>query len=238
MSYYYRSGSSLSFGFPVTPVIKKLIIANVAVFLLQFFASYKIIYFFGLVPYMVIREFYFWQLFTYQFLHGGLFHIFFNMLALWMFGGDLERIWGSAFFLKYYLLCAVGAGICTVIFLPTSISPTIGASGAIYGILMAYGMLFPDRMVYLYFLFPIKVKHFVILMGSVALFSSMSASGSGIAHITHLGGMIFGYLYLKNWDIKEIFRQAYLKLKYHRLKRKLRVISKDDDQNNDKPYYH
>ncbi|OGL43605.1 MAG: hypothetical protein A2W05_08500 [Candidatus Schekmanbacteria bacterium RBG_16_38_10] len=238
MSYYYRSGPSFSFGYPVTPVIKKLIIANVAVFLLQFLSSYKIIYLFGLVPYMVIREFYFWQLFTYQFLHGGLFHILFNMLALWMFGGDLERIWGAASFLKYYFLCAVGAGVCTVIFLPTSMSPTIGASGAIYGILMAYGMLFPDRMVYLYFMFPIKVKHFVILMGAIALFSSMSASESGVAHIAHLGGMIFGYLYLKNWDIKGIFRQAYLKLKYKRLKRKLRVISKDDDHNNDKPYYH
>ena len=238
MSYYYRSGPSFSFGYPVTPAIKNLIIANGVVFLIQAFASYKIVYCFGLVPRMVLGEFHFWQLFTYQFLHGGLFHILFNMLALWMFGGDLERIWGSASFIKYYFLCGVGAGICTVIFLPTSMSPTIGASGAIYGILMAYGMLFPDRMVYLYFLFPIKVKHFVILMGSVALFSSMSASGSGIAHITHLGGMIFGYLYLKNWDIKGIFRQAYLKFKYQRLKRKLRVISKDDDQNNDKPYYH
>lgn len=237
MSYYYRSGSSFSFGYPVTPVIKKLIIANGAVFLLQFLASYKIIYLFGLVPYMVIREFYFWQLFTYQFLHGGLFHILFNMLALWMFGGDLERIWGSVSFLKYYFLCAVGAGICTVIFLPTSMSPTIGASGAIYGILMAYAMLFPDRMVYLYFMFPIKVKHFVILMGAVALFSSMSASESGVAHITHLGGMIFGYLYLKKWDVRGIWRELYLKIKYRWLKRKLKIISKDD-HDNDKPFYH
>src|SRR4030066_1103740 len=216
MSYYYRSGPSFSFGYPVTPVIKKLIIANVAVFLLQFLSSYKIIYLFGLVPYMVIREFYFWQLFTYQFLHGGLFHILFNMLALWMFGGELERIWGSSSFLKYYFLCGAGAGICTVIFLSASLNPTIGASGAIYGVLLAYGLLFPDRIIYIYMLFPMKAKHFVILMGAVSFFSSISATQSGIAHIAHLGGMVFGYLYLKKWDVKGIVRKLYLKIKYER----------------------
>ncbi|OGL39110.1 MAG: hypothetical protein A2042_07875 [Candidatus Schekmanbacteria bacterium GWA2_38_11] len=237
MSYYYRGGSYSSFGGSLTPAVKNLIIANGAVFFLQAISGYKIIYLFGLVPQLVIGKFYFWQVFTYQFLHGGLFHILFNMLALWMFGGELERIWGSSSFLKYYFLCGVGAGICTVIFLSASLNPTIGASGAIYGVLLAYGLLFPDRIIYIYMLFPMKAKHFVILMGAVSFFSSISATQSGIAHIAHLGGMVFGYLYLKKWDVKGIVRKLYLKIKYARLKRKLKIISKDD-HDDDKTYYH
>src|SRR3990172_10918825 len=162
---YYQTRNMMFGGGSVTPAIKFLLIANVAVFVLQTFTDYRMIRLFGLVPDLVLHNFYVWQVFTYQFLHGGLFHILFNMLALWMFGGELERLWGSSSFLKYYFLCGVGAGICTVIFLPNSLSPTIGASGAIYGILMAYALLFPDRTVYIYFLFPLKVKHFVLLIG-------------------------------------------------------------------------
>ena len=216
MTYSYRrvTFSSSPFGGSFTPAIKNLIIANAAVFFLQAVAGYKLIYFFGLVPQLVLGKFYFWQLFTYQFLHGGLFHILFNMLALWMFGGELEKLWGSSSFLKYYFLCGIGAGICTVIFLPTSVNPTIGASGAIYGILLAYGLLFPDRTIYIYMLFPMKAKHFVILMGAVSFFSSISANQGGIAHIAHLGGMVFGYLYLKKWDVRGIWHRFYLKIKY------------------------
>jgi len=220
MSYYYRGGPYFSFGGSLTPAIKNLIIANGVVFLIQTVAGYRIIYLLGLVPHLVFNKFFFWQLFTYQFL-----------------GGDLEIIWGSVSFTKYYFLCAAGSGICTVMFLPTSLTPTIGASGAIYGVLLAYGLLFPGRMIYLYFLFPIKAKHFVILMGAIAFFSSISATESGVAHITHLGGMVFGYLYLKKWDVRGILRQFYLRIKYQWLKRKLKIISKHNPDD-DKPYYH
>src|SRR5581483_5449948 len=182
----------------VTPAVKFLLIANTAVFVLQTVlgaaADYRLELYFGLVPPLVLREFYLWQLFTYQFLHGGLLHILFNMLAVWMFGCDLERRWGSNFFLRYYFITVVGGGILNTIFLPHQMGPSIGASAGVYGILLAYGLIYPNRIIYFYLLFPIKMKHFVWIIGAIALYSSMTAGQSGIAH---LGGMAFGYVYLR-----------------------------------------
>ena len=138
---YYR----FSFGYGLTPVIKKLMIIMGAVFLLQTLVSSGINLYLGLVPILVWKSYFLWQLATYIFLHGGFSHILFNLLALWMFGGELENYWGSRKFLGYFFFCGIGAGICTVVFSPFQFIPVIGASGAIYGILLAFGWLFPNR---------------------------------------------------------------------------------------------
>ena len=127
------------------------------------------------------------------------------MLALWMFGVELERMWGSAFFTRFYLVCGVGAAATTILlsFWPGAFgdglysSLTVGASGAIYGILMAYALYFPNRRIYMYFLFPVPVKYFVMIVGAISLLSATGGPGGGVAHATHLGGLAVGYLYLK-----------------------------------------
>jgi membrane associated rhomboid family serine protease len=221
----------------ITPVVKALIIANVAVFILQIAADGWMTLTFGLVPYLVWQQLYLWQILTYQFLHGGIFHLLFNMLALWMFGCDLERRWGSVFFLKYYTICVAGGAILNILFLPDQAMPSIGASAGIYGILLAYAVLYPDRIIYFYFVFPIKMKYFVMIIGAISLLSSISATHSGIAHLTHLGGMIFGYFYLR-WGNPLIWAGIYWdKYRLARRKRRFQVIDgyKDDDS---KPTLH
>lgn len=191
-----------NFGSMLTPMVKRILLINVLVFLLDMFliSFFRIGLsgYFGLVPRLVISQLAFFQFFTYMFLHGGLFHLFWNMFILWMFGSDLEREWGAKEFLFYYLLTGVGAGILNFIALFNSTIPTIGASGAIYGILVAFGMMYPDRPIYLYFLLPIKAKYFVLFTGVITFMSAFSSEGSNIAHFAHLGGMVFGYLYLKS----------------------------------------
>lgn len=220
----------------VTPAVKLLLIANIAVFVVQTLlglaTEYRLEYYFGLVPVLVLDELYIWQLFTYQFLHGGLFHILFNMLALWMFGCDLEQRWGSSFFLRYYFICVIGGGLLNTLFLPNQTGPSIGASAGIYGILLAYGLIYPNRLVYLYFLFPIKMKHFVWIIGAIALYSAMTAGQSGIAHLAHLGGMVFGYLYLRGAHPVDWVKDYLDRRRLHRLKRRFHLYpgGKDDDR--------
>ena len=186
---------------------------------------------------MIWHDFYFWQLFTYQFLHGGLFHLLFNMLALWMFGCDLERRWGSNFFLRYYFVSVVGGGILNTLLVPGQVAPSIGASAGIYGILLAYGLIYPNRIVYFYFLFPIKMKYFVWIIGGIAFYSSLTAGQSGIAHLAHLGGMGFGYLYLRGGNPWDRFKLYLDQRRLARLKRRFQVIQgrRDDDS---KPTLH
>jgi len=185
-----------------------------AVFLLQMVFNGWINYYFGLIPVLVWKKYYLWQLATYIFLHGGITHILFNLLALWMFGGELESLWGSRKFLRYFLFCGIGAGICTVILTPYQFIPVIGASGAIYGILLAFGWLFPNRLIYIYFLFPIPAKYMVIIFGLIELFSSMQGTGGGIAHLTHLGGLLFGLVYMAYPTIRLKIRREYYKRKW------------------------
>jgi membrane associated rhomboid family serine protease len=202
-----------SFGYGLTPVIKKLLIIMAAVFFLQTLVSHQITIYLGLVPYLVWTHYFVWQLFTYIFLHGGLSHLLFNLLALWMFGGELENTWGSRRFTQYFFLCGIGAGICTVLFTPRLYQgiPVIGGSGAIYGLLLAFGWLFPNRLIYIYFLFPIPAKYFVIIFGLIEFFSSIGGrSGGGVAHLTHLGGLLFGLIYLGVPRIRQrLRREAY-----------------------------
>jgi membrane associated rhomboid family serine protease len=212
MTYYqYR----FSFGHGLTPIIKKLMIIMGAVFLLQTVLSSTINLYLGLVPILVWKKFFLWQLATYIFLHGGIGHILFNLLALWMFGGELESYWGSKKFLFYFFFCGIGAGLCTVVFSPYQFIPVIGASGAIYGILLAFGWLFPDRLIYLYFLFPIRAKYFVIIFGLLEfLYFSTGGTGGGVAHLTHLGGLVFGLFYMAYPTIRQRIRREYYKRKW------------------------
>ena len=192
---YYES----SFG-RMSPGVKNLLFANIAVFLLQMLAPALndiLVRFFGLVPRLAINHLFIWQFVSYMFLHGGFSHIFFNMFALWMFGVELERLWGTREFLKYYFLTGIFAGLSTAFFSWGSIIPTIGASGAIYGILAAYALFFPDRYVYMYFLFPIKMKYLALILGLLEFFAAYNQAQSGIAHAAHLGGMVVGFFYLR-----------------------------------------
>jgi membrane associated rhomboid family serine protease len=200
----FRTSSPYSSFFPNG--VKWLLITNIAIFILYFFTwrteAGQIFRLFALSPGAVIGNFAVWQLFTYMFLHDptSFGHILFNMLTLWMFGMDLERDWGTKRFLTYYFVCGVGAGLCDVIANVVSGNlgtRTIGASGAIYGLLLAFGMLYPDRTVLMSFLFPIKAKYFVMIMGAIAFLSSIGSSGSRVSNVAHLGGMLFGYLYLR-----------------------------------------
>src|SRR5262245_12221162 len=206
---YRDGGGSYSFGIggAITPAVKYLIIANVAVFLLQFALQSMDLYgvflrLFALQPSLVYQELFVWQLVTYLFLHGDLVHILLNMFMLWMFGAEMERLWGLRRFLQYYFVCGIGAGIVTCFFSPES--RTIGASGAIFGVMLAYGMSYGDRWIHFWAIFPMKARYYVLLMGGIELLATASWVPDGIGHFAHLGGMLFGYIYLKRaWRLRE-----------------------------------
>ena len=181
-----------------TDAIKILVSINFGIFLLQTIARTEGMFFplFGLVPKLVWSEFMLWQPFTYLFFHGGIWHVLINMFVLWMFGSELERLWGKEHFLKFYFVTGVGAGLVTMIFGLSSMTPIVGASGAVYGVLLAYGLTYPNRTVYLYGIIPIKSLWFVVGIGVIAFMSSFD-NVSQISHLTHLSGMVIGYLMLK-----------------------------------------
>src|SRR5262245_5032241 len=231
MSRYNRSFSGI--GYPQwTRAVKTLVIACVITFLLQIFDNLtgapSFTRKFGLTPALVTQHYYLWQPFTYIFLHdtGQWFHILFNMLGLWMFGSDLELLWGSRQFTKYFFICGVGAALVTILVSPHSMVTTIGASGAVYGILLAYGVLFPDRIIY-WIIFPIKAKWLVVIFGGIAFFSSISATGGGVAHIAHLGGMLVGLVYLKGGRFMPDLRSRYQRWQRARLRKKFDVYYND-----------
>jgi rhomboid family protein len=185
-------------------VIFALLIANGIVFALQQLSPRFIMLNFALWPAGIPDSpFAPWQIVTYGFLHGNLQHIFFNMFGLWMFGREIERLMGPKRFLTYYLTCVVGAGIVQLIVAGTqaNIYPTIGASGGVFGILLAYGMAFPNRMVMLLFPpIPMRAKYFVLIYGLIELLLGVTGAASGVAHFAHLGGMLFGFLLLRYWS--------------------------------------
>lgn len=222
MNGFRRPGfGSFSF-FP--PVIKYLLISNVLIFLLQAFfldflkaGSVNIgeVFIKNFAMFTIDSPFFRpWQVFTYMFLHGSFSHLFFNMFALWMFGLELENLWGSKTFLIFYTVCGVGAGIANLFLAPlfTTIPPnvpTVGASGSIYGVLIAFGYLFPDRHIYIYFLVPIKAKYLVMFYIALEVFAVVSQSQTGIAHIAHLGGGVVGFFFvyfMKKRNLKGLFR--------------------------------
>lgn len=178
------------------PVTQALLITNVAVFLLQSASGGQLEDWFALWP--LGPRFEIWQLVSYGFLHGGITHIFFNMFALYMFGSDIERLFGSRYFLIYYLVCVISAALCQLLvtgWMGVPAAPTIGASGAVYGLLLAFGMYFPRRMVMLIFPpIPMQARTFVILFGVLEFVFGVTGTGAGVAHFAHLGGMAGGWL--------------------------------------------
>lgn len=198
----YRFG----LGGTITPIVKYLIFTNIGIYVLQEIinktANGTFDQIFALYP-DFLQQFMVWQVFTYMFLHGGVFHLFFNMLILWIFGSEVEGTWGSKAFLKYYIICGVGAGIIHIlaqIFISQSGAGVVGASGAIYGVLLAFALIDPDREItfLLFFILPvnIKAKYLVMTLAGLALFAGFF-SEDGVAHFAHLGGMMVGYLYLR-----------------------------------------
>jgi membrane associated rhomboid family serine protease len=228
----------------LTPAIKALLIACTGVFLVQTvvrmfggpLATFTFHQWLGLVPVGVLRGLRIWQPFTYLFLHGDFWHLFFNMLALWMFGRDLERAWGRRRFLFYYFLTGAGAAVLNVAvkwaLYPISSQqmaiPTVGASGAIFGILMAAALMFPDRQVW-WFPFPIMLpmRAFVFIMGAIAFFGTLGSGGDTVSHLTHLTGMLVGYLYLRRGTFLYRLRNRYLDWKRRRARRKFEVYMRD-----------
>jgi membrane associated rhomboid family serine protease len=235
--------SGVAFGpGPITPAVKMIIIANVAVFLVTVALPQPVIEFAGLSPAAVIERGWMWQLLTYLFVHSpsSLMHIVFNMLAVWMFGVDLERRWGTVAFTKFYFVSGVGAGLCTVL---VSLAPygwaastyqsvTVGASGAVYGLLMAWALLFPYREILFMFIFPLQARMFVLIVGAIAFLSAVGSSGTGVSNLAHLGGLVAAWLYLKGpRDLGQEIRYRTTKWRMDRMRRKFNVHrgGRDDD---------
>jgi membrane associated rhomboid family serine protease len=237
MSRYAPRVSNIGYSFgpgPITPAVKWIIIANVAMCVVS--VVYRpVIQYLGLVPEMVIERQWIWQPATYMFLHGDLFHILFNLLGIWMFGVELERMWGTRYFAKYYAISGLGgaAAMMLLAMLPSGLGDQIynariiGASGALFGLLLAYGLYFPDRPILMMLIFPIPARYFVMIMGGIALLSTVGASGGGIAHGAHLGGLVAGYLYLKRGrgGLAAEIKYRYVKWRMNRLRKKFDVYS-------------
>jgi membrane associated rhomboid family serine protease len=207
-------GGSARFGpgLSLPPVVKRLLIANAAVFLLSRMIPgiplEQIESMFGFVAADVFGRGRVWQFATYMFLHGGLFHILFNMLLLWMFGTTVEHRWGSRAFVTYYAVCGLGGAVLSWVMDPGSSIPMIGASAATLGVLLAYTLMYPDQKVLLYFVIPIKMKVLLWLLVAVDLIGAVGLLKGNTAHFAHLGGLLFGYLYLKqDWRMGALGRK-------------------------------
>lgn len=226
------------------PGVKWLLISNFAIFVAFFLSSIAglggLFSWMALVPAEVVGSFQIWRLATYMFLHsaGSPFHILINMLMLYMFGAELERTWGTRRFLNYYFLCGLGAGVCVVLasylFHGNVAAATLGASGAIFGLLLAFGIVFAEATILVLFLFPMPAKYAVFLYGLIELYFTVATSGDGVSHIAHLGGMAFGYIYLKSGLSRrlkrgpsvnplEVISDRYKQWKLARAKRKFEV---------------
>jgi membrane associated rhomboid family serine protease len=229
-------GRNYVYGY-LPPGVKWLLISNSAIFVVFWIGGQSVqrlaITLFALIPAAVVQNFYIWQLFTYLFLHGGIGHIVLNMLALYFFGSPLELDWGTRRFLKFYFYCGIAAGVCVVLaglLVGSRYNPTLGASGAILGLLVAFGVLYPNETILLMFMIPMKAKHLVMLYAAIELLS-LWGPDTGVSTMAHLGGMAFGFLYLKvklpsvggrmpDW------RGRYRQWKMQRAKRKFQVYMK------------
>jgi len=199
--YYSDTISSKRFA----SVVSRLIICNISVFILVFlFRPLSLGSYLVLTPKNIFSHLMFWQPVSYMFVHYGLFHILINMLMLWFFGKDLENIWGGEKFLQFYLFCGIGAALCSLCIPVYWSSHVAGASGAIFGVLVAYAVLFPEREMLLFFIFPMKMKYAVLLFIGINLYSAIASSFDGTAYFTHLGGGLFGYFYLKSSKIQSL----------------------------------
>jgi membrane associated rhomboid family serine protease len=216
----------------MTPAVRAIVFANIAVFVVTLFAARTVSVFLGLTPQAVIEHGRIWQLVSYLFVHAGLSHILFNMLAVWMFGVELERRWGTRAFTIYYFITGIGAGVSTILvsLLPFDatrleyVIPTVGASGAVYGLLMAWAIIFPTRTILFMLIFPLTARVYALVMGAIAFFAAVSATGSSVANVAHLGGLIAGWLYLKGpRDLQLEFRYRLTKWRMERMRRRFNV---------------
>ena len=230
----------------ITPAVKLLVMICTGVFLLQTLAwllespntreaTLWINLHLGLVPLGPIPGLRIWQPVTYIFLHGGLGHLLINMLMLWMFGRELELVWGKKRFLNYFFICGVGAGLITILVKVTPMlwghrpedTPTIGASGAIFGIFIANAILFPDRRIWLFPLpLTMPMRPFVAVMGAVQFFATLGAGGDGVSHLCHLGGMLIGWLYLRRGSFLYRVRNEMADWRFERNRKKFQVYMK------------
>jgi len=209
------------------PVVQALLIGNGIVFLLQQFGGMSLLiqhfalwpigtpnFVEGAIGLQRVPQFQVWQLVTYAFLHGGLLHLFFNMFALWMFGSLIELVWGSRRFMIYYFTCVIGAALAQLVVASSAtaggIYPTIGASGGVFGILLAFGLRFPNQYILLLIPpIPIKAKYFVLIYGAIELYLGITGTQAGVAHFAHLGGMFAGLLLILYWRGKLPFKPRY-----------------------------
>ena len=228
---HFRGQPSNPFGgFWTRGVVSKLVIINIAVFIIEILLSKtNFIVFLGLSPRLVLTRGFVWQLITYMFLHGGFWHLTLNMFIIWMFGSQLEAVWGGERFLKYYIICGIGGALFSFIFAYNTL--VIGASGAGYGILLAYAVLFPYNQIYVWGIFPVRARTLVIVLAAIEFLSGISG-GDGIAHFAHLGGMAAGLLYMRTdhrawrfWGrLREIFKGMPIRIK---------LREEDDEENAD-----
>jgi membrane associated rhomboid family serine protease len=241
MGTFAPRGYSFNWRSFITPGVKLIVLTCAGVFALQTILSLTLgevatfHYFtqvFGLIPSAVTHGLRIWQPFTYIFLHGGLMHLLLNMLILWMFGRDLELVWRKRKFLNYFFICGVGAGLIEVVVKtipvlfgrPPSDVPTIGASGAIFGILIANAVLFPDRRIWV-IPFPIMIpmRPYVAVMAAIEFFGTLGSSGDNVAHLCHLGGMLIGYIYLRRGSFLYSVRNSVTDWKQQRNRRRFQV---------------
>jgi membrane associated rhomboid family serine protease len=219
---------------PITPAVRVLLYINIGMYVATLIFS-GIVDWLGLIPQQVVEKFWVWQPVTYMFLHAKApTHILFNMLILWMFGVELERMWKTRFFVKYYLVTGVGAGLLSVLvaMLPfdalhaTYGKNIVGASGALYGLLLAFALYFPNRPILMFLFFPVPAKYFVAILGAIAFLTSIQGGGT-VAATTHLGGLLVGYVYLQSGrgGISAEIKYRYLKWKMNRMRRKFDVYS-------------
>lgn len=193
----YQSGVGFeSFGMALrpTPMVKRLLIANVVMFAITLLLADVVFEWLAFQPRKVVLRP--WAPVTYMFVHGGFGHLFFNMLMLFFFGPPLEARWGEREFLKFYLICGLGGAALSFVFLPASI---VGASAALYGIMLAFAMNWPRAPIYVFGIFPVEARYLVGFMAVVSLLSAVDSTtgGSSVAHFAHLGGFITGWIYLK-----------------------------------------
>jgi membrane associated rhomboid family serine protease len=251
----YRSGGGgpINFFGPLSLTVKYLIIANATVFGVTTLAAVwwhrghgmgsmdPVSGLLALYPLKVFPGAQAWRLGTYLFTHEGLSHILMNMLALWWFGSPLEMIWGRRKFLTYYLVCGIGAGLVCVpyyILLGQGQVPIVGASGAIFGLLAAFALVYPNSLIYVWFVIPIKAKWLVLILMAVEFMTTVqSGGGSGVANIAHLSGGLIGYFYLRRlMDLK----YYYLRFRTRKTRRPLRVVPREDDEDKEQrgPWLH
>jgi membrane associated rhomboid family serine protease len=224
--------------------VKWLLIITVGLSVLDFILRDGLLQYFALVPARVVRSFAIWELFTYLFLHAGIGHVLWNMLALWMFGAELERTWGTRRFVAFYFLCGIAASITIVIaaYLFGGVNvPVLGSSGAVYGVLVAYAVLFPNQTMLFGFLIPIKTKYFVMIIAAIVFLQSYAAVRGGVGAVeavASLAGLVAGYLLLRGRRLQTLVSQpltsGYKDWRLRRAKRKFEVYLRKKDSNRDR----